>query len=126
MATNILYEYPGCSTCRNAKKWLETQGVEYKAINIVEAPPSAKKLRSLIADSGLPIRKFFNTSGQSYRNGGFKDRIGDMTEREMVSALAADGKLIKRPILKSGTQVLVGFRPADYADLFLPQRVGGR
>jgi arsenate reductase (glutaredoxin) len=118
MATTTLYEYPTCSTCRNAKKWLTTHRVPFKAVNIVESPPSAKKLRSLLLDSGLPIRKFFNTSGQSYRNGGFKDRLGDMTESQMLAELAADGKLIKRPILKSGAEVLVGFRPSDYADLF--------
>ncbi len=117
MATT-LYEYPGCSTCRKAKSWLTTRGVPFKSINIVETPPTAKKLKSLHAASGLPLRKFFNTSGQSYRDGGFKDRIAEMSEGKMFAALAADGKLIKRPILKAGEEVLVGFRETDYADLF--------
>lgn len=116
--TTTLYEYPGCSTCRNAKKWLEEHTADVKCVNIVESPPSAKKLKSLHLASGLPLRKFFNTAGQSYRNGGFKDRIATMTEAQMFAALAADGKLIKRPIVEAGGQVLVGFRAADYADLF--------
>lgn len=117
MATT-LYEYPGCSTCRKAKNWLKTRGVPFKSINIVENPPTAKKLKSLQVTSGLPLRKFFNTSGQSYRDGGFKDRIAEMSEAKMLAALAADGKLIKRPILQAGEEVLVGFRETDYGDLF--------
>ncbi len=117
MATT-LYEYPGCDTCRNAIRWLKARDVPVKLINIVETPPNARKLKSLHMASGLPLRKFFNTAGQSYRDGKFKDRIADMSEKEMFAALAADGKLIKRPIVKSGEEVLVGFREADWADLF--------
>ena len=117
MAT-IFYEYPGCSTCRNAKKWLQAHDVTVKCVNIVDNPPSAKKLKALHLASGLPLRRFFNTSGQNYRNGGFKERIATMSDAQMFAALAADGKLIKRPIIEAGAEVLVGFRPVDYADLF--------
>lgn len=113
-----LFQYPSCSTCRTAKKWLEAANLEVTSVHIVDDPPGVEKLQKLHAASGLPLKKFFNTSGQSYRNGGFKERLKSMTESEMLQALASDGKLIKRPILESGTAVLVGFREAEYDQLF--------
>jgi len=110
-----VYQYPKCSTCRKALKWLDEHGVEYAATDLVASPPSTSTLRDLHARSGLPIARFFNTSGESYRAGGFKARLAGMTEREAISALAADGKLIKRPILDTGSAVLVGFHEATYA-----------
>jgi arsenate reductase (glutaredoxin) len=111
---NKLYQYPKCSTCRKALKWLDERGVAYAASDLVASPPSAAALRDLYARSGLPIARFFNTSGESYRAGGFKARLPGMTEREAIAALAADGKLIKRPILDTGAAVLVGFNEATY------------
>ena len=111
-----VYQYKGCSTCKKALRYLDAAGVEHRAVPIVDQPPSSKELRRLWKMSGLPLRKFFNVSGQSYRNGGFKERIGTMDEAEQLEALAADGKLIKRPILvdERTKSVLVGFREADY------------
>lgn len=111
-----VYQYPGCSTCRKALKWLDAQGIEHRAVHIVEKPPSAAKLKKLVKTSGLPLKRFFNTAGQSYRQGGFKDRLPSMTDDEKIAALAADGKLIKRPLVDAGDAVLVGFREADWAD----------
>jgi len=115
-----VYQYPKCSTCRKALKWLDERGIEYAATDLVASPPSASKLRDLHARSGLPIARFFNTSGESYRSGGFKARLGSMTERDAIAALAGDGKLIKRPILDTGSAVLVGFDEARYAASLQP------
>jgi arsenate reductase len=110
-----VYQYPKCSTCRKALKWLHERGVDHTATDLVASPPSAATLRDLHARSGLPIARFFNTSGESYRAGGFKARLGSMSERDALAALAGDGKLIKRPIVDTGSAVLVGFDEAAYA-----------
>lgn len=118
MSAPTLYHYPGCSTCKSARKWLAGRGVEPTLIDLVATPPSAATLKTLWRRSGLPIAKLFNTSGQSYRAGGFKARLATMTDDEALAALAADGKLIKRPILVTEDRVLVGFRDAAYAEAF--------
>ena len=110
-----VWHYAGCSTCRKARKWLSERDHNVELIPIVEAPPSAEELRGLWERSGLPLKRFFNTSGQSYRGGGFKDRLPTMSEDEQLAALAADGKLIKRPLVDAGTAVFVGFRESDWA-----------
>jgi len=110
-----VYQYPKCSTCRTALKWLAEHGVAATAIDIVAAPPSAATLRRLHTQSGLPLAKFFNTSGESYRQGGFKDRLKTMADAEAYSALALDGKLIKRPLVDANGTVLVGFDPVAWA-----------
>jgi arsenate reductase (glutaredoxin) len=113
-----VYQYPKCSTCRKALKWLDERGLNYAATDLVASPPSASTLRDLHARSGLPIARFFNTSGESYRAGGFKARVAGMSERDAIAALAADGKLIKRPIVDTGSAVLVGFDAAAYTAAF--------
>ena len=118
MSTPTVFHYPNCSTCRKARKWLEAQGVEHELVDIVESPPSAKVLKSALAASGLPVKRFFNTSGQSYRNGGFKETLPGMSDAEAIAALAADGKLIKRPLVIAGDTVLVGFREPEWAEVF--------
>lgn len=110
-----IYHYKGCSTCRNALRWLAAEGLEVEAVDIVGSPPTAAQLGEWQSRSGLPLKRFFNTSGMSYRNGGFSARLPDMSEREQLEALAADGKLIKRPLLVADDAVLVGFKPAEYA-----------
>ncbi len=110
-----MYWYPGCSTCKKAVKWLEARDETVELIHIVEAPPSAEALEALWRKSGLPLKRLFNTAGQSYRRGGFKDRLPTMSESEQLAALAADGKLIKRPLADAGHRVLVGFREDDWA-----------
>ncbi|HEY4393912.1 MAG TPA: Spx/MgsR family RNA polymerase-binding regulatory protein [Polyangia bacterium] len=115
MAAVAVWQYPKCSTCRKALKWLDAHGVAYQATDLVARPPSLTKLRELFKRAGLPIARFFNTSGESYRAGGFKDRLSTMSEAEALAALAADGKLIKRPLVDTGDAVLVGFDEAAYA-----------
>lgn len=110
-----VYHYPGCSTCRRARKWLDDQGVSYTAVHIVDDPPSADTLERLIDASGLPYKRFFNTSGQSYRNGGWKERVGTLDNARAAAALAADGKLIKRPLVDGDGIVLVGFKEDTWA-----------
>ncbi len=110
-----LYQYPKCSTCRKAVQWLQQQRVPFEVVDLVAQPIAAGKLIELRERSGLPLTRFFNTSGESYRAGGFKDRLKNMTDAEAVGALAADGKLVKRPILDTGSTVLVGFDEAAYA-----------
>jgi arsenate reductase len=112
-----VYQYPKCGTCRKALKWLDGQSVAYAKHDLVAEPIPEAKLRDLWTRSGQPIRKLFNTSGQSYRNGGFKEKLATMSEDEALAALAADGKLVKRPILDNGESVLIGFREDAYAEL---------
>jgi arsenate reductase len=110
-----VYQYPKCSTCRKALQWLDRRGVAYDKTDLVASPPSATALRDLHRRSGLPVSKFFNTSGESYRQGKWKDRLPDLSDAEALAALARDGKLIKRPIVDTGKEVLVGFDEAAYA-----------
>jgi arsenate reductase len=113
-----VWQYPKCSTCRKALKWLHERGVESETPDITKTPPSASKLRELLKRSGLPVARFFNTSGESYRAGGFKDKLKTMSETDALAALAADGKLIKRPLIDTGTAVLVGFDEDAYQAAF--------
>jgi arsenate reductase (glutaredoxin) len=109
-----LYCYEKCSTCRSARNWLDGRKATVKVRPIVDEPPSVAELRDLVKRSGLPLAKCFNTSGLSYRALG-KEKISAMSDTEKLAALAADGKLIKRPILDDGKTVLVGFDAAEYA-----------
>jgi arsenate reductase (glutaredoxin) len=113
-----VFHYPKCSTCKKAISWLDARGIEYRLVDIVEKPPSASKLKLALKQSGLPVTKFFNTSGESYRSGGYKAKLAHMSEAEALSALASDGKLIKRPLILGEDLVLVGFREADYKARF--------
>lgn len=110
-----VYHYPACSTCKKALRWLDAHGVAHERVHIVDSPPSVAVLRKAWKQSGLPIAKLFNTSGASYREGGFKDRLPGMSDDDALAALAADGKLIKRPLVLGDGFALVGFREADYA-----------
>jgi len=115
MAIHI-YHYPKCSTCRKARAYLTQRGIEHTHSDLVASPIPASKLRDLIARSGLPMARFFNTSGESYRNGDWKTRIKQLSDKELIAALAGDGKLVKRPILDASDFVLVGFDEKAYAD----------
>ncbi|MFP3724619.1 arsenate reductase family protein [Priestia filamentosa] len=105
-----IYEYPKCSTCRNAKKWLDEHNVEYNAIHIVENPPSKEEIKELYEKSGLELKKFFNTSGKKYRELGLKDKVVSASNEELFEILASDGMLLKRPIVTDGEKVTVGFK----------------
>ena len=113
-----VYQYSKCSTCRTALKWLDAHGVKYERIDIVESPPSKATLESALRRSELPIARLFNTSGQSYRDGNFKQRLPKLSTDEALAALASDGKLIKRPLLIAPDRVLVGFDENAYAAAF--------
>jgi arsenate reductase len=113
-----VFQYPKCSTCRKALKWLDEHGVAYEAIDLVAKPPNAATLKDLHKRSGKPLAKLFNTSGESYRGGNFKEQLKTMTDADAYAALASDGKLIKRPIVDLGAAVLVGFYEAEFAAAF--------
>ncbi len=113
-----VYQYPKCSTCRKALAYLDQQGVKYEAIDIVQRPPSKAQLESALATSGLPVKRFFNTSGQSYREGKFGERLPQLSDAQALDALAADGKLIKRPLVLGKDFVLVGFDAKAYQARF--------
>lgn len=114
-----IYQYPKCSTCRKALKWLDQHGVRYESVDIVTAPPSRAELGRVLKQSGAGLRAFFNTSGESYRNGGYKDKLPKLSEADALRDLSADGKLIKRPLLIGDDVVLVGFNEKTWADALL-------
>lgn len=110
----LFLHYPPCSTCQKAKKWLDGRGISYEERNIKTQNPTYEELESWLQISGLPVKKFFNTSGLVYKSMGLKDKLPQMTVEEQLHLLAADGMLVKRPILVKGEQVLVGFREAQW------------
>lgn len=120
MGTVLFVEYPKCSTCRKAKAWLDAQGVSYKDRHMVESNPTADELRQWHALSGLPIRRFFNTSGMKYRELGLKAKLdAGMTDQECYELLATDGMLVKRPLVIGADFVLVGFKEAAWEEALL-------
>lgn len=108
------YGYPKCSTCRNAKKWLVNNELNFKEVNIAETPPSEDVMREIIETSGLEIKKFFNTNGKVYRELKLKDKLETMTDEEKVRLLSSDGMLIKRPIVYGDGKTTVGFKEDEY------------
>ncbi|HVK71735.1 MAG TPA: arsenate reductase family protein [Kofleriaceae bacterium] len=110
-----VYQYPKCSTCRKALAWLDGKGVAYRKVDIVQSPPSQATLTQAARAAGVSPKKMFNTSGESYRNGNFKEKAATMTDAQVVAALAADGKLIKRPLVVGDGVALVGFREEEWA-----------
>ena len=110
----LFVNYPKCSTCKKARKFLEEKGVAFEDRDIKEQNPTVDELKEWIAKSGLPAKKFFNTSGMIYRQMELKDKLPNMSEQEMIELLATDGMLVKRPILVSEDKVLVGFRQAEW------------
>lgn len=109
-------QYPKCTTCKKAQKWLDEQGVSYENIHIVEDTPSKEELEAIYQASGLPLKKFFNTSGQKYKALGLKDKLASMSEEEQLQLLASDGMLIKRPIVTDGKRVTLGFKESEFTD----------
>lgn len=108
--------YPKCTTCKKAEKWLNDRGVSYELRDIKEKNPSFEELFDWYKKSGLPLKKFFNTSGLLYKSMGLKDKLASMTEDEQLSLLATDGMLVKRPILVNGEKVLVGFKESEWEE----------
>jgi arsenate reductase (glutaredoxin) len=112
-----IYQYSKCSTCRKALKWLDERGVDYEAVDITTAPPKKAELQRALK-SGIPLKKLFNTSGQSYRDGKWGEKLSKVTETQALDALAGDGKLIKRPFILRGDEALVGFDESAYEASF--------
>lgn len=110
----LLICYPKCSTCQKAKRFLEEQGIEFQQRHIVEQCPTAEELKAWRQASGLPLKRFFNTSGLKYKALKLKEKLPEMPEEEQLALLSTDGMLIKRPILVTDAGVLVGFKPAEW------------
>lgn len=110
--------YPKCTTCQKAKKWLDDKGISYELRDIKENNPTADELREWYKNSGLPLKKFFNTSGLLYKSMALKDKLPNMSDDEQIKLLSSDGMLVKRPILVNGDKVLVGFKEKEYEELF--------
>ena len=114
-----VYCYSKCTTCKKALKWLDDNGIKYELIDIKADHPDEKTLRSLYKKSGLPLKRFFNTSGQIYREMELSKKLPDMSEDEMFKLLASDGMIVKRPLLVAGDKVLTGFKEEDWEKLLL-------
>ncbi len=111
-----LIQYPKCTSCRKAQKWLDEQGIAYESVHIVENTPTQAQLTEMYQKSGLPLKKFFNTSGNKYKELGLKDKLAEMTEEEQLALLASDGMLIKRPIVTDGKKLTIGFKESDFSE----------
>lgn len=112
----LFIEYPKCSTCQKAKKWLDENGVEYTDRHIVENNPTYEELKEWHERSGLPLKKFFNTSGMPYKSMQLKDKLPTMSDDEQLKLLATDGMLVKRPLIVSDDFVLTGFREKEWTE----------
>ncbi len=112
----LFVEYPKCSTCQKAKKWLDEHNMEYTDRHIVNENPIYDELKEWHKKSGLPLKKFFNTSGMLYREMQLKDKLSLMSEEEMLKLLATNGMLVKRPLIIDGKTVLVGFKEAQWTE----------
>ena len=115
----LFIEYPKCTTCKKAKKWLDDHNIEYTDRHIKDQNPSYDELKKWKEESGLPIKRFFNTSGMLYREMQLKDRLPEMTEEEMLRLLSTDGMLVKRPIIVCKDKVLTGFWEKEWEELLL-------
>ena len=110
----LCVQYPKCTTCKKALKWMDDHGVSYESRDIKEMAPSYEELKVWYEKSGLPLKKFFNTCGLLYKEMNLKDKLADLSEEEQLRLLATDGMLVKRPILVDDGFVLVGFKEADW------------
>lgn len=113
----IFLQYPACSTSQKAKKWLTENNIEYTNRLIVENNPTVEELKAWIPLSGLPVKKFFNTSGLVYKELNLKEKLTTMSEEEQIALLATNGKLVKRPLVVTDNFVLVGFKPDEWEKL---------
>ena len=113
----LFLEYPKCSTCQKAKKWLDDHGIAYEDRHIKEQNPSAEELKAWHEKSGFSLKKFFNTSGMLYKEMKLKDKLPEMSEEEQLKLLATNGMLVKRPLIVDGDRVLTGFKMAEWETL---------
>ena len=115
----LFIEYPKCTTCINAKKWLDAHNITYTDRHIVEDNPSYDELKEWYERSGIPLKKFFNTNGMIYKEMQLKDKLSAMSEDEQLKLLASNGMLVKRPFVVEGDTVLTGFKEAEWAEKLL-------
>ncbi len=115
----LFVEYPRCSTCRKAKKWLDEHDIEYEERDIVKDNPQYEELKEWYNQGDLPLKRFFNTSGKIYREKKLKDKLPQMSEDEQLELLATDGMLVKRPIIVTDDVVLTGFKEAEWEEKLL-------
>lgn len=115
----IFIEYPKCTTCKRAKAWLDEAGIEYTDRNIKDENPTIDELREWYAKSGLPLKRFFNTSGMLYKQMSLKDKLPQMSEEEQLELLSTDGMLVKRPIIINDDTIIVGFRQEEWEQKLL-------
>lgn len=113
----LFLEYPKCSTCKKAKKWLDENGISYEDRHIVENNPTVGELKEWFQKSGLPLKRFFNTSGNVYKELNLKDRLPLMEQEEQLDLLATNGMLVKRPLVIGENTVLIGFKEAEWESL---------
>lgn len=113
----LFLEYPKCSTCKKAKKWLQENNINFEDRNIAEQNPTEQELKLWHQKSGMPLKRFFNTSGLVYKELGLKDKLKDMTEDEQYAILATNGMLVKRPLVVTENSVLLGFKEAEWEKL---------
>ncbi len=112
----LFLEYPKCSTCQKAKKWLDEHEIKYTDRHIVEEHPTYEELKDWYQRSGMPLKKFFNTSGLLYKEMKLKDKLADMSEEEQLRLLATNGMLVKRPLIVDGATILTGFKEAEWSE----------
>ena len=114
---NVLFlEYPKCTTCKKAKNWLTESGVEFTPRDIVKENPSKEEIKAWYEKSGLPLKRFFNTSGLVYKDLGLKDKLADMSEEEQIEILASNGMVVKRPLIVADDFVLIGFKQPQWEE----------
>ena len=111
---NIFIEYPKCSTCKKAEKWLKENKIEYEKRNIVEENPNKEELKKWIKQSGKEIKKFFNTSGLKYKALNLREKLANMKDEEKIDLLSSDGMLVKRPLLITEKEILIGFKEQEW------------
>lgn len=115
----LFVQYPKCSTCKKAKKWLDEHNIIYESRHIVEDNPQSNEIKEWYEKSGLPLKRFFNTSGMKYRELKLKDKLPNMTEEEQFNLLATDGMLVKRPIIVGEDFILLGFKEKEWEEQLL-------
>lgn len=118
----LLIHYPKCSTCQKAKKWLDEKKISYEERNIKEKNPTKEELTKWYKASGLPLKRFFNTSGMLYKEMKLKERLPEMSEEEQLDLLATDGMLVKRPLVVAGGVVLTGFKEKEWEEKLASQK----
>lgn len=114
---NIFIEYPKCTTCKKAKKWLEENKIEFEDRNIIEETPTVEELTEWIKSNELDIKKWFNTSGLKYKELKLKDKLPNMSDEEKIKLLASDGMLIKRPLLITDKEIYIGFKEETWKEI---------